>query len=522
MVEASPNASACDGKSYQLRQHVDKFYGFSLDIPQAWRTAFVDGKIIACDERAIETSVVIWPVTLPRPMSALDVVGAIVQTAVNAEPRTNAWTSPSKKSGSDEEQMAIYDTFSLNNVQVRGAVRVVVRDGVHALATCVQVPLSELAKLHMVEAIASSFKFVAPIEKASFIDPTENAFSLAYPKGWVASGGVNRQTFGKHIWAVEDTATRAKVYNNAAWIEFIYFPSMGMGAHGQYNPYNQYNPYGQNPYGQFNPFNPYGGMSQMMYNQYMSNPQTAWLVQPYMNADDLVRNVILPRARQSHPDISLIAILPDVVSDAKNRIEMRQHLISMQTTGVTSACLALTTFAEGGIRFKELASVTTFMFANPPTMIDAGQKWFGVIGPGMRAPENVFDDMLPVLMGIASSFKVNPAWQAAENRATQAQIAALQRDRQRRLREISQTLSETTEMITKGYEARTQIMDDIGRRAGNVAGGWEDVRNEFGESWKVNSGYDSYWEKNGQVVGTNSAFADSELGANGWKRLTIY
>jgi|GEM_PF-3493343 len=485
---------------HMTERKIDTFYGYSFLLPKGWRTAVLDGSVIACEETNIETSVHIWQLTLPSPMNASEASAFLIKLVTNFEPRTQAWAAPKKENENYDEQFSIYQTFSINNVPVRGGIYLRILDKRKAIASCFQVPISNIKKMSLVEKILSSFRFENALDKSIYIEKRENAWSLAYPKGWNASGYVNRALMGKHVWSVEDPSTGAKVYNNSTWIEFIYFPLLASQDF----------------------YNPYYSISQLVYNQYITNPQTSWLVQPYMDAETFTRNLIYPFAKREHKDMELIAILPDVIGDAKNKIEMRNLLLSIGIQGRTSSCFALTRYTENGRIYKELTSISTFIIPLPTHMLYAGQKWLGIIGPSCRASEEKFEDMLHILLGIASSFKINPSWLESENRASQARLNALMHERQRIFQDISRTLSETSEIITRGYEARSQTMDDITRHAGNVAGGWEDIRNEYGETWKVASGYNSYWEKNGQIIGSNSAFADEELSANGWKKMQIF
>ena len=115
----------------------------------------------------------------------------------------------------------------------------------------------------------------------------------------------------------------------------------------------------------------------------------------------------------------------------------------------------------------------------------------------IRAPYAEFATWQPILDGILESFKINPNWQAMENQRIQGQIqnqiAASQADISRRLGQISQTLSETSDIVTNSYWNRQATYDHISEQRSNAMLGVQNVASPSNEVYQVPNGFDQYW-----------------------------
>ena len=117
----------------------------------------------------------------------------------------------------------------------------------------------------------------------------------------------------------------------------------------------------------------------------------------------------------------------------------------------------------------------------------------GLLDVYIRAPFAEMAVWKPVLEGIRGIFKMNPTWQAMENQRMQGQIRATQADMHNRLNQISQTLRETSDIVTNSYWNRQAVYDHISEQRSDVMRGVQNVASSSGDVYKVPNGYDQYW-----------------------------
>jgi len=109
-----------------------------------------------------------------------------------------------------------------------------------------------------------------------------------------------------------------------------------------------------------------------------------------------------------------------------------------------------TSYDENGVRIRQKSRVNT-QRQRSNLFTGATPMWMAGLDVYYRAPEAEFSTWEPVLSGLLDSMKMNPAWQMAERQRMQNQIMTTQMDTSRRLRQISQTLSETSDIINNSY-----------------------------------------------------------------------
>jgi hypothetical protein len=162
-----------------------------------------------------------------------------------------------------------------------------------------------------------------------------------------------------------------------------------------------------------------------------------------------------------------------------------------------SAAILQVSYREGNTLFREKLGVAVqrpkpgmAFFTALPGMWAAQVPSFG------RAPADQFERWEPVLYGIVDSLQIDPQWQQLQNQQVQARCNMLQQDTQRRLGEISHTLSQTSDIITSGYWQRQTVHDRLSHMWSNTIMSTRDVADSSGTVSNVPNGYAQYWRDN--------------------------
>ena len=126
---------------------------------------------------------------------------------------------------------------------------------------------------------------------------------------------------------------------------------------------------------------------------------------------------------------------------------------------------------------------------------------------------------------VKGSFQVNPQWQSQQQGMT-SQASAMSNDffrsQAQAQQQISQTLSQTSDLMQQGFNERWQADSERQRHFGNMITGQTDVMDaNTGETWRVQSGNQHYWRANHQdvIVGTDQP---DDLGPQDFTRLKEY
>jgi hypothetical protein len=130
---------------------------------------------------------------------------------------------------------------------------------------------------------------------------------------------------------------------------------------------------------------------------------------------------------------------------------------------------------------------------------------------GYIAAAGRVDDAVKVVTEAVTSWKFNPQWEAQQrntaNAAVQQDNMRSQQIQRRALAAIAEDQRQTSEIITKGWEQRQKVYDEISRKRSNAILGTLDVVDpESGRSYKVsNYGDYHYMSNDNYILGTNSA-----------------
>jgi hypothetical protein len=152
--------------------------------------------------------------------------------------------------------------------------------------------------------------------------------------------------------------------------------------------------------------------------------------------------------------------------------------------------------------------VVTALIAPGMSSMWAVYRLYGYIAPAARQEEAV-----KVVTTALQSWKFNPQWEVQQantaNAAVQQDNMRSQQIRSRAMQAIAEDQRETSEIITKGYEQRSKVYDEISRKRENAILGTLDVVDpETGTSYKVNNYGDYHYMSNDRTIySTNSAYA---------------
>lgn len=484
-----------------MKTHRDAWNGFALEMPDHWRTHIGGDHLILAGDGA-EEAVMIWSQSQADLEQACERVG---QLLAGQDPTFHLW---SREVSSREKQLM----FSRQGDRLRGLVRVEsMEQGGGVLATGYQGERTQLAdRRQTLERILASFQWLPPIPRQVFVDPSEGAFSVMVPQGWKVQGGVDRRRNPRGdaavYWVVEDPRSQARVAQESLVIDMV---SGGLsGLLGWLGQAFEVAP------GSVPPGLQFAGLPLQLF-----QGQHAWKAQPFLKVDEFCHKVLLPLATPLRPGLKLEAVLHDLALDGL----ARQMLAPVeQQVGARLALetgLVLVTYAEQGQTFRECSILVNW--AMPPSL--GGQYWFCSMGPVLRAPLANWEEMAPLLEGVARSFEANTAWEgrqvaAAAQRMTEERLRA-EAERARILKDTLDYCNRVNEEIRHNREV-TQAEIDRGRF--NLIAGKEDLADASGSTYKVDSGWDQYWLKNGEIVGSRSTDLDTHLEANGWSRLRIF
>jgi hypothetical protein len=303
--------------------------------------------------------------------------------------------------------------------------------------------------------ILSSFRTIELMPRQMIVEPTENAYSVTVPQGWSYQASVNRNHIGG-IGLPYFSCTRDPQGQVAAcmpWFSWMYAEGMA---------------------GLFGGFSGYQAL-------------------PFMPAAQFCTQQIMPWMKQFQAELSI-----EDVQDRPDLAELFQRELAKSgyppgSFDVSTAILT-TTNSENGIRLRQCSRVFVQkqrnsgfgMWGNP-------NFWTAGLDIYYRAPVTEFSSLEPILSGILDSMKNNPAWQQNEHMRNQATIANQQADIQRRQRQISQTLSETSDIITNSYWNRQAAYDRMSEQSSNATLGYQNMVDSSGQEYKVPSGFDQYW-----------------------------
>ncbi|NDD29970.1 MAG: hypothetical protein EB084_17070 [Proteobacteria bacterium] len=330
------------------------------------------------------------------------------------------------------------------------------------------------------------------VQWQQWIDPTEGAFGLVIPSGWPARGGIDRNTpngFPRSVFQVMNPSGSVgfqlgpEVYSfsepasGGGWGESLFLGLMT------------------------------GGMSHLLAEQMRAQaPQL-----PFQDAQSFVHTWLYPTWRTHWPDLTLVtAALNDEAQRAALARGQREVAMRAGLQGAQVACSVADVIVDhvlpDGSRVRRGARVEVSKLSIP---FNPSVLWNAEVRAWWFAPVAEFPRWAPILRRVLDTATVNPSWQAAQVAQENAVVYRDSIDRSRRQQQISQTLRETSDVISRSYESKRQIQHehemnrqaavgqhDWSREFSNATLGWEDRYDEHGNHYTVSNGTERLWRDN--------------------------
>jgi hypothetical protein len=423
----------------------DLWNGFTLAHPPGWEVITFQGQTSVRADPAGTTCAIIAPLTWPAPVTAQQLAQHYIDLAGRRLHHFQAWQQGNVSPDSNRV------TIRMRGVHLgqalEGIFNVLV-DGSSCIVSGYNAPPEQLPQSGPVLAqILSAFRTAERMPRQTVYEPRENAFSIQIPQGWLWQAGVDRNHIG------------------------------GAGA-------TKFNA-GRDPQGSVMAAIP-------RYTWTFTDPRAAFFAfptgypgMPFLLASQFIPQVLVQQYRQMHPDLQIESVVerPDWTEYFQADL-----LRSGYPWGMFDVSVAIldATYTENGQRFREKSRASTLRQGGQPL-------WNAFMDITYRAPQSEFATWEPVLTGSLSSLQMNPQWEAAERALAQNYIHNAQADIHRRQQQISQTLSETSDILSNSYWNRQATYDRLAEMRSNATLGLQDVASAAGDVYKVPYGYDRYW-----------------------------
>ena len=309
----------------------------------------------------------------------------------------------------------------------------------------------------------STFRTAAMMPRQKVQEPSEGAYQVSLPVGWGFQAGINRNTLSgvgtpqySAAYGLQNQFMTAQLS-----VQFAYQDMMGAL---------------------------FAGFS-------------GYEIAKFAPADQYCVKTLAKNLAKGQKNFRLEAVTPrSDLADVEDSILLQ----SGYPAGAfeTSMAVIETTYEENGIRLRQRMRVGTQRQVKPLNMfMPPSSIWTAMLIHSYRAPDNgEIDAWEPVLCGILDTVQVNPNWQnyeqqrvAMEQQRVQNYIANAQADMANRRAQISQTLSDTSNLITSSYWDRQASYDHISQQNSNAMMNVQNVASDSGDVYQVPNGFDQYW-----------------------------
>ena len=439
-------------------RYADPWSGFALGHPPGWEVRSARGLITVREDSLGNTAALVWPIRLQTPGDVQTVAGQFVAWARSGNPTFEAWRVPEEKPS--PHRILLRTRSQRANLPLDGGVTITV-DGANAMISGFQAPAQTAStRAPVMVQLLRSFRLIPPMPRQPFREPREGAFDALVPTGWLGQGQANRNHIGAaaicQFWLSRDPQGITQLgLPGQAWTF-----TDGMGGWLM----------GMSPAPSLK-YMPAGLFATQWLARQMQPQQPGLMVESVQDRPDL-----LPAA---YADLANVGMTP-------------------QTTEVTAACMT-TNYAAGNLCLRQKTFVSTVRARNGMAgmMMAGGSQWTAFLSAFYRAPEDEFAALEPILAGASLAYQINPLWQQQELMRMNQLSASIQQDTFRRQREISRTLSQTSDIIMSGYYERQKTYDHISHQWSNAILGRTDVIDPSSKTvYSVPNDYDQYWRDN--------------------------
>jgi hypothetical protein len=460
-----------------------------VDTPADWsvRREAASGKIVIQGPRGERT--VIWPMFLERQQLDAHGATALLQQLARSVNGQLPWTAP--------ETSGNVVRVTAKTAQQNAAAMLSWADGTAGTSVylyCVEAPVDAyrnsadafvriLKSFHVVQdpamknaGASSGSPSGSALSFVNWNDPHEGAFRVAVPQGWQVIGGAYRLSATDVRYALTmaspDGQLRVTVGDSNIPV-----------------------------YTQPTPLLASAGLREGGY--YTVGDGTRMEIRHYIAGQEYAYSYVEAFVRQQCGDLRVVSnnVRPDLAAIFTQFARKE----GATTAELTAGDVSFTCMLNGNAVQGKYMAVTALL-APGQSPLWAVYRLYGYISTAARR-----EDAVKVVTEAVQSWKFNPQWEA-QQRAT-ANAAVLQDNmrsqqiRSRALQAIAEDQRQTSEIITKGYEQRQKVYDEISRKRENAILGTLDVVDpQTGSRYKVsNFGDYHYLSTEGYIYSTNSA-----------------
>jgi hypothetical protein len=474
--------------------------GFSLNLPASWtvRADRQQGRVLV--EGTERQQAVIWPGFIEK--QQLDARGAtalLLQLARRVD-SSMAWGAPEKAG----EGMRTFARGERNGVAfLRWTVS---PEGTQILLFCVTAPQTVYRQsMDVLAGVLKSFHTIAdpaaktaaakpaapkptPVAWVSWTDPREGALHASVPQGWNVSGGVFRQS-------ATDVRKNVVLLAPDGQIRI----SVGDANVGIYATPNA-------------TYSRFGVRSTNL------GDGTRLEVRPFEQARQFLDGYVTRSVARECPGARVVSGAEDRSDLASLASERAREQGGRSPTRVTAASVSLSCSWNGQEAHGYYAASTVLVTSQMASLwyVDS---LYGYVAAAARQ-----QDAEGITRHVFASMQVNAAWRQREDQIAANAVAEDNRraqELQAQAREsIARDEQQTSDMIVKGYQQRSQVYDEINRRRENAILGTVDVIDpNTGRQFKVDNYGDYHWMNNqGVVAGTRT---DSSPGMDWHEMITL-
>lgn len=457
--------------------------GFAMATPPAWNftsDASV-GRISVQGPRGEQA--VIWPASVQQPLDARGAMVLLQQMARQVDSQMT-WSAANEGSGAVR---LIAQTPQRSGAAVMRWSSTA--NGTSVLFYCVEAPSSSyraetdtlagiLGSFHLVQDVPAQTKPGGPIAFTTWMEPHENAYSISVPQGWKVVGGAYRLSatdIRSGITLASPDGQIRVVLGDSNLATFIE-PNQMMA---------------------------YAGLREGTY--YALGDGSRLLIRRYLPGQLAAREYVQSYVARECQNLQIVSnnARPDVAGKFGSQARSEGMPNAQLTAGdATFTCTMAGTSVRG-------------MFITAPVLPFPGQSglWYVYRLYGYMAVPGREQDAQQVAEQAVQSIRINPQWQSQQQQIANAAVAAdnarSQQIRQRAMQAIQEDQRQTSDMIMKGWEQRSQVYDEVSRRRENAILGTVDVVDPVsGKQYKIENYSDYHWMNNeGTIAGNNTGSA---------------
>ena len=494
---AVPLKSVSSRSPVQWIAHNDPM-GFSVNMPAGWEL-HADRQVGRINIQGPQGQrAVIWPMFIPQQQLDARGAGTVVQQLARRVDAKMTWDAP-KLAGNTARVFARGQTSGAALMRWSSS-----PEGTTIYLFCVSAPSSLYpASVDTFAGILKSFQVIpdpkanggAPVksgaaaEQVSWVrwsDPREGAFNASVPQGWNVSGGAFRQS-------ATDVRKSLVLLSPDRQIR-VAVGDANIGAYTMPDPM-----YAR------------AGMREGGYTSLGDGSKLQ--IRRFLTAQQFIREYVAISVRRDCGDVQVLSEneRQDLAASAAQQAQAQGAPNPRVTAaGVSFSCTWNGREARG---YYAAATILPFPGRAGIWYVEALYGYIASVERQQQAED--------ISRHVLNSMGINAQWKQREDQiagnAVQQDNARSQEIQARARQAIAEDQRQTSDIITKGYQARSQVYDEIARKRENAILGTVDVVDpSSGKQYKIDNYSDYHWMNNqGAIAGTKT---DTSPGAD-WRQM---